>query len=351
MKKFYKPIAIIISVLFCVSLVWAGTAKMLKYGATVRDEGAAHDTPRAGYGDIYVNDDVPYFINDSGVSTSMIGGATATGFSLAADADAGNFDIKSIAQLEFFDTGLVIDGDTNGVLSITSDGTLALNSADWDISTTGVITNASISADQVSAAALTLGNFYLSIGTEPADAGTIRLPNAGSILFENSTPGTDIDALNVDSSEIIQIGASGASGVTVTPALTLSGTLTVNGSTMVGDGATQVYGFVSLPVDGAAGPVNIEIADSGKTYYNSEACTFNLPACANGLVYTFVVAHASQITVHPDGTDRILILTDTNGDKITSSTPGDTVTLRGIGAIWYTEGVFPAYTDWADGGA
>ena len=99
MKKFYKPIAIIISVLFCVSLVWAGTAKMLKYGATVRDEGAAHDTPRAGYGDIYVNDDVPYFINDSGVSTSMIGGATATGFSLAADADAGNFDIKSIAQL------------------------------------------------------------------------------------------------------------------------------------------------------------------------------------------------------------------------------------------------------------
>ncbi|MCK4240815.1 MAG: hypothetical protein KAX30_04270 [Candidatus Atribacteria bacterium] len=134
--------------------------------------------------------------------------------------------------------------------------------------------------------------------------------------------------------------------------ITTAGTLTVNGATVVGDGATQMYGFVGLPVDMGASPVDIEIADSGKIYYNgTEAQIGNLPACAAGLRYTFVVVHGSLLTIHPDGTDRILILTDTNGDKITSSTPGDTITLISIGSIWYTESIFPTNTDWADAGA
>ena len=54
-----------------------------------------------------------------------------------------------------------------------------------------------------------------------ADAGTIRMPNAGSIMFEADAAGTDINALSVDSSEIIQIGSAGASGVTITPATTI----------------------------------------------------------------------------------------------------------------------------------
>ena len=54
-----------------------------------------------------------------------------------------------------------------------------------------------------------------------ADAGTIRMPNAGSIMFEADAAGTDINALSVDSSEIVQIAASGASGVTITPATTI----------------------------------------------------------------------------------------------------------------------------------
>lgn len=71
---------------------------------------------------------------------------------------------------------------------------------------------------------------YVAIGADPADAGAIRLSNAGYIMSEASPAGTDISVIGVDSSEVIQIGTSGASGVTVTPAVTLSGGATLGGT-------------------------------------------------------------------------------------------------------------------------
>ena len=60
-----------------------------------------------------------------------------------ADMDMGNFDLDSCDRLEFFDAGLFVDGGTDGVMLIsTTDGTLQIETADWDISTTGTITNA-----------------------------------------------------------------------------------------------------------------------------------------------------------------------------------------------------------------
>jgi len=74
-------------------------------------------------------------------------GVTAVDFALTADADAGDFDIDSLDRLEFFDAGLFIDGGTDGTLLVSSDGTLELASADWDISTTGTITNTAYDSD------------------------------------------------------------------------------------------------------------------------------------------------------------------------------------------------------------
>ena len=67
----------------------------------------------------------------------------------------------------------------------------------------------------------------LAIGTDPADAGALRLPNAGYVYSEADATGTDISVIGVDSSEVVQIGASGASGVTITPATTISGDLSL----------------------------------------------------------------------------------------------------------------------------
>jgi len=78
---------------------------------------------------------------------------------LGEDPDGGDIDQTSLGKLEFFDAGLYLDADADGVMDITSDGTLELHSADWDISTTGVITGAgAITSDGVvTATGFTIG--------------------------------------------------------------------------------------------------------------------------------------------------------------------------------------------------
>jgi len=77
-----------------------------------------------------------------------LGGSQDFADVLGKDPDANDVDITSLGKLEFFDAGLYLDADADGVMDITSDGTLELHSADWDISTTGEITNASGSNSQ-----------------------------------------------------------------------------------------------------------------------------------------------------------------------------------------------------------
>lgn len=59
------------------------------------------------------------------------------------------------------------------------------------------------------------------IGADPADAGNIRLPNAGTIQFEASPTGTDVVALSVNTSEQIELG-TGGTGIVATGTFTSS---------------------------------------------------------------------------------------------------------------------------------
>ena len=226
---------------------------------------APSGNPDTNKGWLYVKDSggtsVLYFEDDAGTVTDLVATTLATDFGLTADADAGDYDIKSLDKLEFIDTGVYIDGGADATLDIVSDGTVSIDSADWDISDTGVITNASMSADQISAGNLTLGNYYLSLGTDPADAGTIRLPNAGNILFEAAPAGTDVNALSVDASEVVQIGSAGASAVTITPDTTVSGSLTVTG-TYYHSAIAPAAGDLTLNAAGA-GSVDIGNVSTG----------------------------------------------------------------------------------------
>lgn len=105
----------------------------------------------------------------------------------------------------------------------------------FDIDSAGkvVVAGALNSGTSIEAPFIILGS-----AATAADAGTIRMPNAGSIQFEADAAGTDINALSVDSSEIVQIGASGASAVTITPNTTVTGTLSAGsgGFTVDADG-------------------------------------------------------------------------------------------------------------------
>ena len=97
-----------------------------------------------------------------------------------------------------------------------------------------------------------------------ADAGTIRMPNAGSIQFEADPAGTDINALSVDSNEIIQIGSAGASGVRITPATKITGAATLTGGiASIGaasnlSGGTVTLGTLAGAID-AGGATSLEI--------------------------------------------------------------------------------------------
>jgi hypothetical protein len=74
----------------------------------------------------------------------------------------------------------------------------------------------------------------LAIGTDPADAGALRLANAGYIYSEKAVTGTDISVIGVDASDVVQIAASGSSGAVITPATTITGKITTGSSIELG---------------------------------------------------------------------------------------------------------------------
>ncbi len=74
---------------------------------------------------------------------------------------------------------------------------------------------------------------------------------------------------------------------------------------------------------------------------------------ALGCWYTFVVTETGQlISIDLDNADVFLHLTLDAGDKMTSSTLGDTITVSAVSASqWAIISVYPLAADWADGGA
>jgi len=78
------------------------------------------------------------------------------------------------------------------------------------------------------------------------------------------------------------------------------------------------------------------------------AATFTLPIAAaqENFRATFRVMAAQALRVDPDGTDQIIGLTDAGGDRISSSTIGDTIALVSDGVTsWFVD---KSYGTWAD---
>ncbi|MFH2073803.1 MAG: hypothetical protein ABIJ57_00455, partial [Pseudomonadota bacterium] len=270
--------------------------------------------------------------------------AVATDFDLTADADAGDFDIKSLDKLEFIDAAVYIDGGVNGTLeiaadiaiSITTAGTFAIDTGDWDISTAGVITNAAMSADQITAGNLTIGNAYLSLGTDPADAGTIRMPNAGTIQFEANPTGVDISAFTVTAGNVIQIGASGSSGVTITPDTTFTGDISaVDGAFSGNVSITGTFQQDALvPASGSpheislngvgTGGVEIGTVSTGTITLGGGAVLVNLPAS------TDLTLAGGQVSL--TDTANGALITATNNTLTTASAVAVTANVQTSGA-------------------
>lgn len=138
--------------------------------------------------------------------------------------------------------GNIADGD-DFLLRDVSDTTLAATGTQKRFSWASFKTDLGSAGFYENADDLVIGS-----GGDPADAGTIRLKNADSIAWEADPTGTDIVGISVDSSEVIQIASSGASGVTITPALTCSST--ISGGIVVTQVSSMPYAVTSAQVKG-----------------------------------------------------------------------------------------------------
>lgn len=170
---------------------------------------------------------------------------------------------------------------------------------------------------------------------------------------------TEADADGQNGFILCQDNSTGAAGngdemykVSYDGAVVQEGPLTVNGTWIIGDGATKLVGVKHDVVDpGAANPYSVTITAAGTIYYNSQAVEFDLPeaSTAIGCEYTFVVGDSSNLDIDPEASDKILGLCDSVGDKIRSTTVGDTITLVCLDDTnWVVKSVFPLSTDWPD---
>ncbi len=102
-----------------------------------------------------------------------------------------------------------------GAASGASTGRLAAVAVGQVLTSAGTGTAPAWSAAPVFGTSIEAPFIILGSAATAADAGTIRLPNTGSILAEADAAGTDVNIVNVDASEVINIGSAGASSVVI----------------------------------------------------------------------------------------------------------------------------------------
>lgn len=258
------------------------------------------------------------------------------------------------------------DGTINQVLKTDGAGTLAFTSAGaatafddiGDPDAAGTI--AMTTYAQTFTSTKTDGDMFNFQGLGAfGDVSVVRIesktgnPTDGTVL-EVVSHDANVDPLVVSSSASASAFVVGQDGNTsmggnlaVTGNTTLTGTLAVNGATLLGDGATAMAGFVkTITPGGAGGTVTVTAADSGKVFFTSQATEFDLPDAAEGLEYTFVVGHASNVHIDPAAGDILLYGGCSAGDRLVADAVGETITLIGVSASqWAVKSLVGTWTD------
>lgn len=161
------------------------------------------------------------------------------------------------------------------------------------------------------AALLFTGTAGFATGADPADAGAIRLSNAEYVYAEADPADTDISVIGVDSSEVVQIAASGSSGVTITPDTTITGDLTVTGAdiTLAAAGVKLTGSNGSLTIlglgDGEDEDVKIDLNTTANqiTVSSPASSATAVSLSALNLVTTGTILGAVNIVTTTDGSE------------------------------------------------
>jgi len=176
----------------------------------------------------------------------------------------------------------------------------------------------------------------------------------GTVDFSDATVPAFNATGGINSATAAFGGGYGDTGITVTAAgnlsmnggLVVDGNITANGN-LTGDGASVFTGFIR--------DVSVCVSDqtltgemNGRVFYSENTITYLLPAAAGGDVYSFIVGSDTDTWVDCNASDRIF---GTNGDgqRITSATQGETITLTCVqtgGTVnWYPIAEKGTWTD------
>jgi len=153
--------------------------------------------------------------------------------------DAIDLSEGSITNVDDIAVNSISDNDDDGMTISSASSTVTVESVVFTGS--GISNVSTVAASGV----ISSSGGALSIGADAADAGAVRLSNDTDIAWENATPGTDIVALSVDGSNIVQIAESGSSGVVISASTSFSSAnLAIPNST--GDLALTAVGQIGL---------------------------------------------------------------------------------------------------------
>ncbi len=147
----------------------------------------------------------------------------------------------------------------------------------------------------------------LALGADPADAGAIRLSSGDAIEWEASPAGVDVVGMVVAGTQVIAIGPTGATAVTITPNTTITGTLSAGaaGFTVDADGDT-VAKSVSVTAAAATGGILdlLEGSDNGTSYLRVQANASM--ATTSGITFSSdVTTESFSVTLGATGSDAV----------------------------------------------
>ncbi len=157
---------------------------------------------------------------------------------------------------------------------------------------------------------------------------------------ESDDNGDDWKLTSVDSDNSFTI-ANDVSGAQVAK-MTISATA----GNVTGPGTGYMAGYLKNLVQATA--TTITAAQCGMTFYNAGAIQMELPEASTvpGCTLTFVTLNASNFDINPDTGDKIVTLTDANGDAMRNATVGNTVTIQAVSASqWVVIGINGTWTD------
>ena len=186
----------------------------------------------------------------------------------------------------------------------------------------------------------TTGDVTVGSGGDPADAGAIRLKNADKVVWEASPAGTDIEGIAVDANEVVQIGAAGASGVTITPVLTLTSGRIAFPATAVPSADANTFD----DYEQGTHEVSLTMSTSGTITLNASYKNLGYTKIGNAIICTGMLIISSVDA--PVGTLRISI-PFTVGNLVGRGGEGGV----GIGtySVDFVSGTYP-FIKWIEGG-